>query len=81
MITRLDNDRLYNLASKLYNRLDRLMSESCSGGLSFGWDMPTAWVFFPGTVSLFHWVIQEAAIRRLPWVRPGKPGTQRLLFF
>jgi hypothetical protein len=81
MVTRLDNDRLYNLVAKLYNRLDRLMSESCSGGLSFGWDMPTAWVFFPGTVALFRWALQEAACRRLPWVRPSKPGTQRLLFF
>lgn len=53
--------RLYKHGVKCFNRLEKLMIRN--GGLTFGWDMPTAHVLFPHAYRAYQRTKLELILR------------------
>ena len=53
-VKRLSTRNLWKLTWRQFDRVDDLMTEGCEGGLTFGWDWPTAFVLHERWVKAYR---------------------------
>jgi hypothetical protein len=56
LIERVPTPALWLLVDRIIDRVDRKMIDLCSGGdgLRYGWDWPTAGVYWPHICRMYH---------------------------